>query len=205
MKQIWKRMPMELVISNIMPFAQSPQPKDLQTDIKTFVSSYSLAKDIYFEQFSKFNTDPTQIPEDWIYEDLFRFAHGGTAEMPVYRFHVNMNFINIFKRHRRFKDERPDYVRHFISNIFDINLAVYPLPVRIKILWGLLSPSERERFVACTVIPRDPDSTIFLNFNNYYLPDQTPIIPNVIGVEWVNNVFNNNNIIENDIGINTIQ
>ena len=205
MKQIWKRMPMELIISNIMPFAQSPQPKHLQTDIKTFVSSYSLVKEIYVEQFHEQNIDPTQIPEDWIYDDLFRFAHGGTTEQSqVHRYRVNTHFINIFKRPRRFRYERPEYVRHFISNVFDVDLVP---TVRIKILWGLLSSSEREQFITGSVTPRDPTSVVFLNFNNYNVPNPipNPIIPNIIGVEWFNNEINNNIIIHNDVGINMIQ
>lgn len=202
MKQIWKRMPMELIISNIMPFAQSPQPKQLQTDIKTFVSSYSLVKEIYFEQFHEYNADPTQIPEDWIYDDLFRFAHGDTEESPVRRFRVNYNFVSIFKRLWHFRDERPDYVKHFISNIFDVYVVS---PVRIKVLWGLLLPSERERFITGAVTPRDPTSVVFLNYNNYYAPNQNPIIPNIIGIEWINNEINNNIIIQNELAINMIQ
>lgn len=202
MKQIWKRIPMELVISNIMPFAYTPQPKNLQTDIQSYVSGFTLVKEIYFEQFHEYNMDPTQIPEDWIYDDMFRFAHGGTEQNPVRRFNVNLHFINIFRRHRQFKEQQYGYIKHFISNIFDVDLVCFPSAVRIKILWGLFTPTERERFVTGAVAPRDPNSTVFLNFNNYYVvPNQDEIIPNVIGVEWFNNEINNNIIIYNELGI----
>ena len=124
---IFGYLPEEIIINHIMPFIYEPQPKNLMSDIRSFYTDFHLLDNYHFY----YNTY-------CMYNDIIEFT----------------NLQNLLIRHyncRKFTGY--DLSFYVFSNFYSHRIInVY---CKNRMLWGLMTPTERTRFINEYIIDID--------------------------------------------------
>lgn len=124
--------PYDVIINNIIPYTYRVQPEELLRDIRSFKCDLDLVESVYLMQYNEFI----------LLHDLIKFCNN--KKYPV--FDIDIKFENILNRSFIIKnmDEstRTHYI--FINYHRDMN---FHLNKKIRILWGLLLPTQRSHFI----------------------------------------------------------
>ena len=124
---IFGYLPEEIIINHIMPFVYHPQPKNLMSDIRSFYTDFHL-----FDNYSYYYNTYC------LYNDILDF----------------INLENLLLRHYNCKNlSGYDLSFYVFSNFYTIRIKnVYS---KNRMLWGLMTPTERTRFINEYVIDID--------------------------------------------------
>ena len=130
--ELFKKLPMDIIINHIMPYTYKPQFKSLLFDIRSFTADFKFVEDVYY----------TEYNASILICDLIKFCNNNIA--PVYG--IDMKYEYILKRNyqldRRTHREIVEYI--FIKVHSNLN---HNTENKIKFLWGLMTPPERMRFI----------------------------------------------------------
>lgn len=124
---IFGYLPEEIIINHIMPFVCEPQPKNLMSDIRSFYTDFHLLDNYnyYYNTYCLYN----DIIEFMMLENLL-IRHYNCKNYTAYHlsFYIACNF----------------YTRR-IKNVYGKN----------RLLWGLMTPTERTQFINKYIIDID--------------------------------------------------
>jgi len=116
---IFERLPEEVIINNIMPFLYRPQPKDLLLDIRSFYTDFHLL-DNYSYYYNTY----------CLYNDILDF----------------INLENLLVRHYNCKNLSAYQLSFYVVCNF-YTIIIKNVSGKNRILWGLMTPTERTRFI----------------------------------------------------------
>ena len=130
--ELFKKLPMDIIINHIMPYTYKPQFKSLLFDIRSFTADFKFVEDVYY----------TEYNASILICDLIKFCNNNIA--PVYG--IDMKYEYILKRNyqldRRTHREIVEYIFIKVHSSLNVNTEN-----KIKFLWGLMTPPERMRFI----------------------------------------------------------
>jgi len=130
--ELFKKIPIDIIINHIMPYTYKPQFKLLLFDIRSFTKDFQFVEDVYY----------TEYNSAVLLCDLITFCNNNIA--PVYG--IDMKYEYILKRNYMLdvKNHR-ELVAYMCINVHR-NLS-HNTENKIKFLWGLMIPPERMRFI----------------------------------------------------------
>lgn len=117
----------------ILTFTYQYQPSFLLNDIRHYLFSRTLIKELYYQE------NEWQYPgagDDWFHNDLIGFCNEEHATMNGYRDY----FFDIFTRMFSLKNKSRDQIIHICNNVFRDSK-------KTNITWGLLTIEERDTFM----------------------------------------------------------
>jgi|UniRef100_A0A6C0D2B2 hypothetical protein len=125
-------LPDDIIINHVIPYTYLPQPKELLLDIRSFTSDLDFVDMNYMTLYNEYI----------LLHDLIKFCNN--KKYPV--FDIDVKFENIFRRSFYIhKMDESDLLHHiFINYHRDMNNNILR---KTRILWGLLSPIQRCRFI----------------------------------------------------------
>lgn len=130
--ELFKKLPMDIIMNHIMPYTYKPQMKLLLFDIRSFTNDFKFVEDIYY----------TEYNGAVLICDLIKFCNNNIA--PVYG--IDMKYEYVLRRNYmlnlKFHRELVEYV--FIKVHSNLN---HNTENKIKFLWGIMTPPERMRFI----------------------------------------------------------
>jgi len=127
-----KKIPYDLIINNILPYSYQPKSFELLSDIRSFVSDYSLLLSVY----------SYDLNFDILIYDIICFYN--RSRLPTYN--INNWFRYALMRSFKLKKYTFERMNRFIFNSF-YTIIVDDRTRKIRFLWGLLTPSERTEFI----------------------------------------------------------
>jgi hypothetical protein len=127
-----KKIPEDVVVNHIIPFTYEKQPANLLQDIRSFYTDFSTLENAYSYHYN-FSI---------LFHDLICFCN--RSRIPNY----NMNdfFGIVLKRLFKLQTWEYDKLNVFVFVLFHRDAVVHPLR-KIRFLWGILTPTERTRFI----------------------------------------------------------
>lgn len=134
MEYIYEKLPLDLVINNIMPFAYCPQDKSLLRDIRSFKNDYDLLDSIYSYSYKSII----------LFNDLELFIRSidnmSVIDSIIIRTNGYLPFISRnYMLNKKSLCDLAMFHKGFFQNKNNINS-------KNRIIWGLLSPEERTKF-----------------------------------------------------------
>ncbi len=143
MECLYGKLPLDLVINKIMPFAYCPQDANLLHDIRSFKKDYDLIDSIYSYSYKSVI----------LFNDLEIFIRSIDNISVVDSILIKSNGYSPFisRNYMLKKKSLCDlamYHKGFFQNKNNINN-------KNRIIWGLLSPEERTRFFNTFVLEDD--------------------------------------------------
>lgn len=124
---IFGYLPEEIIINHIMPFIYEPQPKNLMSDIRSFYTDFHLL-DNYNYYYNKY----------CLYNDILDF----------------INLENLLIRHYNCKNYTAYHLSFYIAFNF-YTRRIKNVYNKNRMLWGLMTPTERTRFINEYIIDID--------------------------------------------------
>lgn len=128
--RLLKKIPLDIIINEIIPFTYRIQPSSHLHDIRSFYSDMNLIENMFYEQ-----------NDIVVLNDLIRFCNNFIS--PVYD--ITKKYENILRRHQCLQSKTKEELRHFVFYVFHRNLLENTVH-KIKFLFGLLTPNERTRY-----------------------------------------------------------
>jgi hypothetical protein len=133
--ELWKKIPVDVFINHIMPFTYKKQDINLLNDIRNFVFDYQMIINYYF----------FDLNEYCLLVDLISFCTNKLCNNPMIN-SSKMSFIFLLDRNILFRNKRLGKKFEYIKSNFYFNIHT-KTEMKIKFLFSLLTPSERERFI----------------------------------------------------------
>lgn len=127
---LFNRLPVDIIMNEILPFTYKPQAKRHTRDVRSFYTDMNLIDNMFFE-----------YNDVIILNDLIRFCNGFIS--PVYD--ISDKYEAILRRHFSLKNKTSDELWHFVFFIFHRTLFV-DTSRKIRFLFGLLTPFERTNY-----------------------------------------------------------
>jgi hypothetical protein len=138
---VMRYLPYYLVHRCIIPYTYELQPKHLLMDIRSFRVDYSLIENIYY----------TMYNSSILFTDLAQYCNGTGA---AYVDDISPKYIKILRRHTSLKNKTDEYIQSLeLHNRFGVGPRTYAR--RSRIIWGLLTPSERNEFINSYILEYD--------------------------------------------------
>jgi len=135
------KIPNDIIINHIIPFTYELQSKLLLRDIKSFCIDYEIVTNYYSFDYN-----------DYILcSDLIRFVNNNYFSNSYSNSYSN-NIKKLFERSYFYNLVSKDEYLVFIENNVYNNYIINPKKVS-RIIFGLLKPYERKRFLHRFVIP----------------------------------------------------
>lgn len=134
-----KLLPEDLIINHILPFTYEPKPDKLLLDIRSFKYDFNFVDNIYSTEYNYL----------LLLYDFIIFCNNGT--FPTYGLEKKFNLI--VKRHIKYKKMNKRELKLFVYFNFNSNVN-NNYNRKIKFLWGLLTPSERNCFINDFIIDK---------------------------------------------------
>jgi len=131
-KNLLSKIPVDVIINNIIPYTYIPQNKKLLRDIKSFFSDFCTIENSYSYDYNY----------DVLIYDLICFCN--CSYIPSYNMHEN--FGQLLKRSFKLKQCNYSELNNHVFIVFHRNVVLNPLR-KIRFLWGILKPGERSRFI----------------------------------------------------------
>ena len=133
--ELWKKIPVDVFINHIMPFTYKKQDTNLLNDIRNFVFDYRMIINYYF----------FDLNEYCLLVDLISFCTNQLCNNSMIN-SSKMSFIFLLDRNILFRNMRLGKKFEYIKSNFYFNIHT-KTEMKIKFLFSLLKPSERERFI----------------------------------------------------------
>lgn len=128
---MWNKIPFDVFINNIMPYAYQKIDNNLSNDIRNFVIDYNIVINYYY----------LDLNEYCLFNDLIWFCNSG----PLIQ-NIHYKFIDILDRNIIFKKLSLDEKHRFIAQKFNFE-SMIKTTNKNKFLFSLLTPFERARFI----------------------------------------------------------
>jgi hypothetical protein len=130
---LFRTLPIDIIREHIIPFTYLPQKKELLRDIQSFQKDLSFIENLYFTEFN----------DNVLLIDLIRFC----SNNHVAPFHgIHIIYEKFLRRNFTLSNKTCTYINEFVFSVFHSTIAMKPNK-KIKFLWGLLTPTERTRFI----------------------------------------------------------
>ena len=129
--ELLKLLPTDIMINHIIPYTYSIQPKILLFDIRSFYQDLSLVEIVYFIDYNNY----------MLLNDLIIFSNSNIG-----RDLCTLGQYNILLRNITLQYKPQEYLDYYILNVFH-NYSKKNANSKIKMIWGLLTPIERTRFI----------------------------------------------------------
>ena len=136
-----RRLPDDVIMNHILPYTYVTQPRRLLNDIRSFTTDYNLVESVYMTQFN----------ELILLNDLLRFLYINIT--PSYG--INNIFENVLRRHFYMKNKSDAYLITQVRVNFHRNVGVNT-ERKIRVIWGLMTPWERTKFVNKYILQDEP-------------------------------------------------
>lgn len=134
-----RTLPKDVIINHIIPYTYNTQPQNYLQDIRSYVRDYSFLDNIYVFDFN----------DVILLNDLLFYCN-------QYRHYINVSkkLTNIVGRHFMITNEKSalDYVVTKLRSNSSENHRI-----KIKFIWGLMTPFERTDFINTTIIDSTQD------------------------------------------------
>jgi hypothetical protein len=128
---LWRKIPVDVFINHIAPYAYERLDEKLITDIRNFTYDYRMITNYYYFDMNEY----------CLLYDLICFCNNTSIFETV-----NTCFLNVLNRNITFRQlhliKKHEYVKQHFYNINQLNISK-----KIKFLLGLLTPFERARFI----------------------------------------------------------
>lgn len=131
------RLPLDIIINNLIPFTYITQPRELLQDIRSFSADFSTLEQYYYSEFN----------ENVLVIDLYNFCNRSN----VYACNMNNDFGKMLRRNFRLKNKPYSYLNNY-SFIHYRRDGYVMINRKIKIIWGVLNPIERTQFITMYLI-----------------------------------------------------
>jgi hypothetical protein len=147
---LWKKIPPDVMINNIMPYVYQTIDKTLLHDIKTFYSDFNKIINYYYFDMNEY----------CLLNDLIWFCGNQVIYGTLYNDYTNysyiayLNIINILDRNTIFSkltmNDKIKYIRNHYH--FDMMRNIHSKNIQI---FGLMTPNERTEFIRLHIIDKD--------------------------------------------------
>lgn len=144
--ELWKKIPPDIMINNIMPFTYKTINKNLLFDIRTFVRDYRTIINYYYFDMNEYI----------LLNDLIWFCNNQSIHGVIYN-DANYPYIkimNILDRNPMFSRLSNDRKFKYIKNNYYYNIMKNTHSKIFRIL-SLFTQIEREKFMHCCIIDID--------------------------------------------------
>ena len=140
MEKRLRQLPKDVIINHIIPYTYNTQPQTHLQDIRSYVRDYSFLDNIYVFDFN----DVILLNDLLFYCNQFRH----------YYINVSKKLTGIVGRHFMITDEKSalDYAATKLTGNPSVNHRI-----KIKFIWGLMTPFERTDFINTTIIDSTQD------------------------------------------------
>lgn len=128
---MWNKIPFDVFVNNIMPYAYQTIDSKLSNDIRNFVIDYNIIINYYY----------LDLNEYCLFNDLIWFCNSG----PLIH-NIHYKFIDILNRNNSFRKLALDEKHRFINQKFDHD-RMLKTTNKNKFLFALLTPIERAQFI----------------------------------------------------------
>ena len=129
------KIPEDVIINHILPYTYLPQSKLLTTHIKCFTETLPILFKIIDNE-PEPNTTVSLVALLYVYCNSTSMIFG-----------INNRFIEILRRNKTLNNKSDTKIIKYIYN----NLQYMNSYIQVKILWGLLKPSEQMDFLENTL------------------------------------------------------
>jgi hypothetical protein len=133
MSPLFKRIPLNILTEQIMPFARQPQSRELLRDIRSFHIDMGIIENIYHSQYN----------DIVLFDDLMFYVNNRSLSANE----TNPRYQNILRRHSNLKNASNKEIVNCFQNYFKRPLSDADLVQRNRMLFGLLTPEERTHFI----------------------------------------------------------
>lgn len=136
----FNRLPEELIVNCIAPYTYCPQSKKMCSDIQNYYDSLvQMIHDVMEHLATRPDTTPMSFDDlyRFIVNELLCFMNNETLLIEG----LHPKIYSIFSRNPQFKSEHHIWC-YIYSSMYDLSDVVIT-----NLLWGLLTPEEREQFV----------------------------------------------------------
>jgi hypothetical protein len=130
--ELMQKLPEEIIVNNIAPFLYSKQNKYLLNDVRSYHNETQLLANLYYREFN----------DTILLYDLLRFCNRGQIHSAI----MNDAFENILRRNLTLSKKEKKYLTAYRLEFF-VNSIGHNPSWKIKFLWGLLTPIERNVFI----------------------------------------------------------
>jgi len=128
---MWNKIPFDVFVNNIMPYAYQKIDSKLSNDIRNFVFDYNMIINYYY----------LDLNEYCLLIDLIWFCNS----VPL-NTNIHYKFIDILDRNTSFKNLSLDEKREYINKKFNYEYTLKTTN-KNKFLLSLLTPVERAQFI----------------------------------------------------------
>ena len=133
---MWNKIPFDVFVNNIMPYAYRTIDSKLLNDIRNFVLDYNIIINYYY----------LDLNEYCLFTDLIWFCNS----VPLIQ-NTHYKFIDLLDRNISFKKLSLDEKYQYINKNFNVESMV-KTENKNKFLLSLLTPIERARFINTYII-----------------------------------------------------
>lgn len=133
--KLWKKIPVDIFINNIMPYVYKKQDTNILNDIRNFYPDYRMIINYYF----------FDLNEYCLLVDLISFCTNHLCNDSIINA-SKISFINFLERNIIFRNMPLGKKFEYIKSKFYFNLHTNT-EMKIKFLFTLLTPCERSRFI----------------------------------------------------------
>lgn len=132
----------------ILGYTYSPQPKTLLSDICDYRNSLECTKEYYFVKFMVDEEDFVHKTDaNWMLDDMFEYVANNIFRIDYYEF---------WRRLYMLRNMTEVEINGYVCNVFfDKNVET-----QINIMWGLLTPVEREEIIYYGIDVIDTESEL---------------------------------------------
>jgi hypothetical protein len=136
LKKNIKKLPIDIIRENIIPYTYTPQSKELINDIHSFNKTKQYLKEVYYIRWK--DTFEYEIDADlnWLDNDIHRFFNEDQATMVGYKNNCIIKYKRLYILQKKQLETTIKYISKRRKAIQNINIQL-----------GLLVPEERIRFI----------------------------------------------------------
>jgi len=138
-EQLMSRVPADVFNTIILPYSYKPQTSGLRNDLHHYVESKKKITSLYHAIWDEIGNEGDDIK--WLAGDLIRY-NNSNREPGIY---CDYNyFYSILRRHSCCKNYTNPEIMVYINDVF----SHYSSQKQFNIMWGLLYPCERQKFIS---------------------------------------------------------
>lgn len=139
-KKLVLLLPEDIIREHILPYSYNIKPKNLLRDIRSYYTEYSILENYYLYDYNY----------DILLRDLVWFCNSQRDPNSL----LVDNYITILSRHFSNRGKSREYLMnvHYI-----LYYSRYIGHSQVKLLFGLMTPKERNQFINKYIISNDPE------------------------------------------------
>ena len=138
-EQLIMKVPADVFNTIILPYSYKPQMPGLRNDLHHYLESRKKISSLYHAIWHEISDEGEDIK--WLVSDLIKYFNHTREDS--YLYDCNIYFWDIMIRHYSLKYYTPTNIAVYINDVF----CHYSPSKQFNMLWGLLNPCERERFI----------------------------------------------------------